>query len=617
VAPLDAQRSNLKQALPAGTIAFFALPDIGKSIDELFTMPMLRMWQQEELQRVLAPALAELEKQWRDGLKQAEALHEQGKVPFSPQDLLELRLFGATAALTHVALKGDTDPVPDIGIVVHLDFGPSAPTWRKLIDFGLAELERVGDDLVRTETEVGGVKLTTWQPPDIPMGLNLAWVGDGVVVGTVQSEVSGVLEALQAQRKVLTADNSYKAVAAKVETSGSELEFFFDFQQAYRAAFGILELAEAHAPDFPPQLSVTGLDRALDALGLKAIKAMGATCTYQDGKAVTKSYVVCPAPERKGLVADGSKNLDLSCLGWVPKKATSCSAMTINLTALFDAFVGAFNAYDPDLAKEALAQLGAIEQQVGFTVRDDLCGAFGDQMLTWSLPFQGIPGLSGGSPINALVLFQMKDKDRLLKCLNGLEEVSQGKLEFDSNTRDDTTTYYVKLNVDLGSDLPFNPLDMIQPVFGFQNGYMVLGFSRADVRKTMTAMAAEKPEAETIRGNQAFADMLSKLDQERLTAVSFSDNRATFDNVYELLYGLSAMVPEDFPVDVKELPDEGAFLSQHLFPSVSHSHTDGTGFANVSVGPFGPELGVVIGVVLGGVGVGAAFAQQRGMMRRR
>lgn len=619
VATAPAQRSNLKRALPADTIAFFTLPDLDTSVQEFLNMPLSRMWRQKELQDFLAPGMAEVDKQWKSGLEQAKSMHEQGELPFSPQDLLQLRLYGASAALTQFRMvEANGQPMPEIGFLAHLDFGPSAPMWKKVIGFGLEQLERrAGDELAKSTSKAGEVEMTSWQTPGVAMGLNLAWVGDGIVVGSMASEVTAALTALASKTDVLTEASAYKAVAANVQNPAAEVEMFFNFEAAYSSLFAILEMAKASAPDFPPELSVKGLDRAFEALGLKAIKAVGATSTYEGTKAVSKGYLVCPAPERRGLLADGSKNLDLSCLNWVPKKATACSATTLNITAVWDSLVNALKAYDPELADGLLGQLGQFEEQLGFTMRDDLCGSFGSQMLSWSTPIQGIPGLGGGSLINGMFLVQMKDKDRLLKCLKGIKEIAGGQLEFDSNTRDDLTTYYVKLNIDLPPDIPFNPLPMIQPVFAFQSDYMVLGFSRADVRKTVKAMAGENPEDESIRANKEFAAMLGQLKPDRLTSVSFSDNRASFDNIYELAYGLSYMVPEDFPLDVQQLPDEGSFLSQHVFPSVSYSYTDGNGFSSTHSGPFGPELVAIVATLAATAAVGGAWVQRGVMARRR
>jgi len=605
---LTAQRSSFERSLPADTIAYVTFPDLDKSAEELMSMPAFKMWRQKELQGFLAPALAELDKRWQQGVKQADAMHDQGALPVSAADLQQLRLYSAGLALTHFKLAlQDGEPRPDIGVLLHLDFGPSAPIWKKLIDYALQMLEaRAGDAIAKTSSEADGVAVTTFKPQDadVPVSLNLAWVGDGIIVGTQPADVTSAVAAMKDQKAVLGATPSAKAVAAQVHEAGTEMELFVSIESLYRTVFDALRTAKAKVEDFPEELDLAGLDRALEALGLKAMKAVGASWTYMDNKAVCKEYLLCPAPERRGFLADGSSNLDLDFLRWVPKKATACSASTMNVTAIWDAVVGSLKAYNEDLAGGLLAQLGEMEKQVGFTIRDDLCGAFGNQRLSWSMPLEGIPGMGGGAVINGMFLIQMKDQERLLKCLKAIKDVAGGHVEFDSNTRDELTTYYLKLNVDLPANLPINPLDMIQPVFGFQSGYMVLGFSRADVRKTINAMASDKPEAESIKTNPRFSAMLSKLEPDRLTSVSFSDNAATFDNIYGLAYSLSYLLDESYPLDVQQLPDEGGFLSQHLFPSMSYSYTDGNGFATMHTGPFGPEATALL---LGAVGTGALF----------
>ncbi|HLU40070.1 MAG TPA: hypothetical protein VK081_11855, partial [Planctomycetota bacterium] len=465
---------------------------------------------------------------------------------------------------------------------------------------------------------------TTWQPEGVPISLNLAWLGDGIVFSTSQRVVQNVLTALAEKKEVLTAAKEYRAVAANVGDPDAEVEAFLNIERGMNTLFGVLDKIAQNEADFPEEIDLQGIRRAVDALGLSAVKAFGGTSTYKGNAAVSKSYILCPAPERRGLVADGSKNLDLDCLKWVPKKAVTCSATTLNLTAVWDALVDAVRAYDEQAAEGLLAHLGGVEKQMGFSIRDDLCGAFGSQMVTWSLPMQGMPGLGGGSLYNGMILVQMRDHERLLKVLESLKQVAGAMLDFGSNTRDDLTTYYVKLRGDAFADafagMPFNPgdlLEMLTPVFAFQNGYMVLGFSRSDVRRTVRAMTEGLGENEDIRANKAFADVLKSLDAERLVSLSFSDNRTSFESFYEMAYGFTAMVPDTVPLDMASLPDDGSFLGQHLFPSISYSYSDGNGFSSTQHGPFGPEMGLVIGAAIGaGAAAGVATAQEMRPRRR-
>lgn len=613
--PAHAQRTSIKSSLPASSIAFFTFPDLDKSVQELMDMPLMRMWGQKEIQGFLAPALKELGAQWEQGLASANAAHEQGMLPFPPADLMRLRVYGATGALTglKVAMNEDNRPRPEVGVLLHLDFGTSAPIWKNLVAFGTQQLEaEAGGMLTKSESTAGNATVTSWLPPDGPMGLHLAWLGDSIVIGTLLRDVSAAVQAVQGGG-TLVASAAYKTVASNLDLTDNEFELFVSVQNAYQAVFGVLEFAQDNAPGFPAELDVAKLDTALDAFGLKSIKALGLTSSYHGNKCVTKSYVLAPAPERKGIVAGGAYDLDIGLLQHVPKKATSCAASTFDMNAIWDALVGAARAYDPDMTEMALGQLKSIEEKIGFTIHDDLFGSFGHQYASWGMPIQGIPGLSGGQLLSGVYLINIRDQERLLKSLRALTKMSDGMVELGDNTRNEMTTYFLQINAPAPANLPINPFDMITPVFAFEKDYMVLGFSKSDVRRTIERMRKPDPD-DSINGNPAFAKMLADLKKDRLTSVSFSDLRASFDSLYQTVYGFSYLIPDEVPVDAKELPDEGKFLSQHLFPSIGYSHTDGNGFSSTMVSPFGPE---VVAIVVTAVAIGAGVATFTGMAGAR
>lgn len=86
-----------------------------------------------------------------------------------------------------------------------------------------------------------------------------------------------------------------------------------------------MRLARDSAPNFPPELDVDGVERAIVALGLRSFDAIGATWHYRSDRAVSDSFVSMPADARTGLTAGVSKPLDLSFLKRVPKDAVSFS----------------------------------------------------------------------------------------------------------------------------------------------------------------------------------------------------------------------------------------------------------------------------------------------------
>jgi hypothetical protein len=580
----------------------------------MWEMPLLKMWSQPEVQGFLKPGLAEVKKQWEQLMSQARAAHEAGHLPFAPEELLKLRLNGLSVALTGFKVDVDDagEPVPSVGIVLHANFGESTPSWRKIIEFGLQKLEaEAGDKLVKSSSTPD---ILTWKPKiPGPIGLNIVWLPDGVLIGSLTHEVGATLRALksdESDKKLLTASPNWTRVASHLDRGDAEVELFFNYEELYGSIMSLLRTASENAPEFPKELDIDKLDRALTALGVKSIKSLGVTSTYKDGKSVNKSYVYSPVPSRTGLFAGGTKTLDLDFLQWIPESAASVSAGTFDFMAIYDGVVGALKAYDEELASEILGKLAEAEKQVGLSLKEDLFGAFGHQMVSFARPLSSATMMGGGF-MNGTILIQIKDQARLLKSLGVAKQLSQGYLEVEESERRGIKRWNVRLTEDpFRGELPVDITTMLVPTFSFEQGYMVLAFSKEEVEKTVKAMKVT-PTGEDVRKNASFQALLASLPKQGLTGLSFADHGASLDSVYNMAYGFSYLVDESIPLDVSALPDDGKFLTSHLFPSTSYTTSDGNGFSSHHVGPFGPELGALI-VGTAGVGLGVA-----GVMWRR
>ena len=127
--PLAAQESIVPY-LPKDTLMVMSAPDLRGSMERFAQMPMAKMWAEDEVQKFVADLREMGEKMLAQQLDQAKQMHAQGQFPVDPADLMALRVNGFTLALTSMQVtKGDFGAQPDIGIVAHLDFGASAPTW--------------------------------------------------------------------------------------------------------------------------------------------------------------------------------------------------------------------------------------------------------------------------------------------------------------------------------------------------------------------------------------------------------------------------------------------------------------------------------------------------------
>lgn len=607
IAPLGAQQSVLPY-LPADTVLAVTVPDLDASAEEFARMPLARIWREEEVQNFVRDAMEMAREQIDRAVAQAKEMHAQGKLPVDPEKLLALRLRGGTLAVTKLDLQvGDFGPIPEIGIMLHLDLGETAQQWSGLVKMGLDMLaQQAGEEIEREEFQVGEAKVVclrpTAGPPGLRMGLNVATVGNGILIGTLTDEIRATLEAMAAQEAVLGASERYLATARHLAAEGAEARMYMRLDSIVDFGIAALGIAAQMEPELA-WLDVEGVRRAVDALGLRGIHSLGAASSYQDGRAVSTSYVVAPAPDRKGLLAGADKNLDLAFLRWVPSDAVSFTATTMEPMSIYDAAVAALKAYDAEKAGQLLTKLTGLEEQIGFSIREDLFGAVGDTLITWSMPMATMM-----APPETAILLKVKDQDKIVKVLRSLTGLSQGMVELEESERRGVKSYQFSFNFDpTGGMGGMNPLDMINPSFAFNEGYMVAGFNASDIRRVFKRMERleDAPASGDIRGNKEFAAYEGQYPAD-IQALSFTDWKANLESYYQILTSMLAFVPmnEDIPFDMSLLPDSST-LTKHMFGSIAYTETDGTGIRSTTISPFGPELGIgIAALVAGGV---AAF----------
>ncbi len=601
--PLTAQSSILPY-LPKDTMMVVEAPDLAGSMADFGKMPLAKIWHEEEVQQFVQDLVDMGKGQFDRHFKQLKEMHAQGAFPVDPDKLMALRVQSLTFAITKLDLvMGKYQPEPSIGMVVWLDFGDSAKEWFGLVQMGLGMLEQqAGANVARTDSKVGDATVVNLAPTRAnapPMSLCVAMQGNGLLIGTLESEVKAILTSLQAGTPVLSTTDDFKASAATLDAQGSEMRMFMRMGPGLDFAMKALGMAAQMEPDFP--VDPDGIGRAIDALGLRGIKSMGATSTYENGMSVSRSYTVAPAPERRGLTATSNKNLDTGFLKWVPKEAVSFGASTMEPMGIYDALANALKAYDPNFAEMALGQLAEMEKQVGFTLRDDLFGSMGDGYAWWMMPMGTIT-----APPEAALVVKVKDQERLVKVLKSLSAMTDGMVEIEEGEKRGIKAFQIRVNADPSGGMGVNPFDILSPTFSFHDGYLVAGFSPSDVKRVIDRMGREDDPKGDIRGNKEFAPYLAKLPAE-MQSLSFTDWKAQFEGIYQMITGVLAFVPvsEEIPLDMSLLPESNT-ITKHLFGSITYTQVDANGFTATSMGPFGPEVLAIIGAAIGaGAGVAA------------
>ncbi|MCU0862733.1 MAG: hypothetical protein MUC36_02980 [Planctomycetes bacterium] len=604
-APVMAQGSiSILPFLPKDTMMAVAAPDLSMSMTEFAQMPLAKMWAEEDVQAFFADLKAMAMKQFDEGMKQAKEMHAQGALPFDPEQVMQLKLRGATFAVTQMQLTmGDFGPMPKFGMVLHLDFGPSAPKWMNVIQAGLGMMEQeAGDDMQKTEGKIGDIATLSYMPKNgrgSEMGLNLAMVPEGILIGTLGADVQGIVDNMVKKSTVLTQTAQYMATAKQIDVGGAECEMFMRPQPMIDFAMGAMRMgAEQGAFD---GVDMDGVERALKAMGLTDLGAIGSASKYVDGKAVTQGFVSAS----KMTATMVQKPIDTSFLKWVPKEAVGFSSGTVDAMSLYDMLDRGLKAYDPEFAKQAMDQLAQVEKQLGFNIRNDFFGSLGNHYISWSMPMGSI-----SSAPEMAFLMKVNDEQKLVTVIKNLAKMSDGMVEIEEGEKRGVMAYQLRVNFDPSEGMGMNPFDFVQPTFAFKNGYMVLGFSASDVKRVFQRMDREDDPKGDIRSNKEYAAVAGSIPAG-IDSVSFTDWKVSFESLYQIATGALAFVPisEEVPIDMSLLPDS-ATLTKHLFGSVSYTKTDADGQHSFSSGPFGPEAMLLVGAV--GVGVMTAVASMRG-----
>lgn len=603
-APLAAQGSVVPY-LPKNTLVAISAPDLKTTMEEFQQSAIAKMWHEEEVQTFFGDLLEFAQMQIEEGKAQAKAMHEQGALPIDPEQLLKLRVGGVTGAVTALDIgMGDFGPMPTVGVVLHIDFGDSAPAWNGLIQMGMAMLEaQAGDEMVKSESKIGDVQIVSMMPngPGAPdMGLNVAFVPNGVLICTLPEDVKSIVTNWNAKTPDLGSTEMYTTMFKRVGGPGAEIESYIRIDPFIKFGVNVLAIATEMEPSMA-MVDLDGVERALVALGLRNLGAYAETGRYEGGKSVTRGFHYLG--EGKGTAAP-AKALDMSFLKWVPKDAVAFSAQTLDVAGIYSTLVKGLEAYDPEFARMALGQLAKIEEQLGFSIRDDLFGSFGDHAISWSMAVSTIASM----PETAMLL-KVTNEEKLVTVFRNAAKLSDGMVEFEEGERRGIKVYSLRVNFDPTGGMGINPFDMMAPTFSFKKGYLVVGFSVGDIKRVFKRMDREDDPKGDIRSNKEFAVVVQSIPGN-VTSVTFTDWKTQFESLYQLATGLLALVPigEEVPIDMSLLPDSST-LTQHLFASVSYSTSTGDGSEQVTISPWGPEIALAFAGI---VATGMVFALQAG-----
>ncbi len=554
-------------SLPAGTLAFFAVPSIPVFRQQFVTSGLYQIFAEPQVRKFLEKPLALL-----------KAGSQSMPAGFDSKVLDDLFDGPVVIALTSVRLpKPGSADAPDIGIVAYAK-GASA---ERLASFRsmLTQLGQSNPQLKIEKRTIADVQVDVWSSPGAPVSLEIAQLGDRLFVSPSHSTLESMLQLAKGKGASLTSDATYQKVAKGLAEAAPILSLYVNIE-------GILGLFQGLIPG-PAR-------NALEKSGVTGFKAFGLSTAVRDGMFVDTSYLCVPQPRTGVQKCLDTDPVDLSHLSVVPKDSIGFGIHRMNIAPLWDAFWGAAEAYDSEAAGHMKKELTVFEKELGFALKQDFLDTLGDELIYYSkASITGIPEFGCYLSLKNVQKFG-ESVQKLTAKIPGLKlkEIPVG----------DAKAYYVDL-AQLGPMAGF-----VQPSYGFAGNYLVFSLNLQAVKSAIAGFSAK--DRQSVLENEEFKALLAGIPKG-VTGLDYTDTRRSFESTYNMarnfLPFITMSAGKDLPVDLALLPTADVF-TKHLAAGISYDLTDADGCLSRSKTSISAAL--IVPVVVLAVGAGVLVGQR-------
>ena len=427
----DAAGFHLEARVPAGTLAFVSIEDLGGIESRMNGTALGRMMQDEEMQAFMAPFR-----------QMGEQMLENGAPGMPPMVMDLLQQMQGLRGQIGLALVDVDMAQKQLDAVLTLDFGEHIQDFATFLKRALEELGEGGPPI--TASVKNG---RTWWAMDAGnMPIHATTVDTAFVLGTDEALLgrvvgeAGVVGAL--------ADNAdFRAVRGRV--GGNDLAVY-----AYANVPGILaKFVEAMDPQQIRIANVLGVDTIRAAAYGLSFKGDG----FRDTMVVhapDADHGIFRAFQMKPMTAP--RTLDL-----VPRTAFYWGEVNFPFSDMLARVRTLVQAIDPDMVQQMDEGLASVEQYLGVNLETELLGRMGD---TYGV-YAGFPPTGGLFPELA-VIFQVADGaayedilDRFAASIAGIVN-EEGDVIASTRTLDyhGTRLHLFEMQAARGNDVvPFTP----------------------------------------------------------------------------------------------------------------------------------------------------------------
>lgn len=397
--------------------------------------------------------------------------------------------------------------------------------------FGMVE-KYSGGDLPVAEQKIGNVVVTQLLLPDpLPLQPTVASMGDVFIFCTSMDLLETSLKLMNStEGKSKFDDPRLTAALAQLPEAEDSLVFYDGRTQfaAMRQLGPFLQQMGGGDPNVERMVKI--LNIIMDDV---AIIDYEVTVGYtEENLNRTASYgKLLPNTQGSTLrkIMDSGQPFD-AWSQWVPAKSLSYSlGKGINLHAAYEGIMWLLENEIPESA-DALAQFEMIQQQVGVHLDKDILQAFSGEYVSVSLPSPT------GSPQSVMAL-RCQKPDRIRELIQrGMKAIQQAP-----------PVQSQQLKLVESKQLPgFQELSAlglmafgIQPVIGFQDGWMFLGSSSSAVKTVLDTKAGK---GDTMEQSEAFKRLNLEV-QGAVDSISYTNTAESVRSIAQFLNQAAMMAP--------------------------------------------------------------------------
>ncbi len=557
------QAKTLREALPEGSLAYIAFPDLATTAREYRTAAIYRMFQDENVRKAIAPLFS------TEG--PIEEMLRELPVPLDLDLLLELEFQRVEVALTHIHPAGrhqepGAEGEPDLGLVIDVQIGDSEEAWDKVIDWFEEVMTELAGPLPEgrpASFEVAGIAV---EYHGGKRGVYIASPSEGrTILAFSRRTVELVLPRLVTGGGELNKEPVFQRSFSRVTEPGDDLQLWVNLGGFVSTGRGLLE---AELPEDENSLEI--YDNLVVALGLDEAQSFAWVHRLVAGQVESASALI-GGESRRGLFSLlPEKNITNTAWQYVPKDALLMGHASIGARHLIQLARDVSKAIDYDLLDDDLEKF---HQKTGFDVEADFAAKLTGEVLY----FQTAP--TGMIPIpGTVVLIGMRDAGVLVAHAEDiLAEISPGASLARTRFRD-VDIYVLKFD-----DQPLP----IQPAWAVIDGYLAFSAHSQDIKGLIRRRGDA---SQSIVSNERFRQATARTGvPEEFASMSYYDIPALFEVLFTTGQQVIGFLGESGAIDVAQLPT-AADLAVFLTGSASYSTCEKGAWQFKGVSPIGPDF---------------------------